>query len=146
MKADEKHFRNVAALPCAQCGIHNYSQCAHSNRSTDGKGGGLKADFRATFPLCCTRPGEIGCHVRHDQYIGITREEASARTDRYLSETETTLRALGQWPEAADDTPRVSKHMRKTLAELADKPVRVKKASSHKWPSRPMQSRPFGSR
>lgn len=81
------HLKRVAALPCAECGIEGYSQAAHSNRQQDGKGLGIKADYRATFPLCCTRPGEIGCHVRHDQLIGMTREEADERTDRYIADT-----------------------------------------------------------
>jgi len=81
------YFKRVAALPCAQCGIHGFSQAAHSNRQQDGKGLGLKANYLATFPLCCTRPGEIGCHARHDQCIGMTRAEADKRTERYIADT-----------------------------------------------------------
>lgn len=145
MKADERHYRNVAALPCAQCGLRSHSQAAHSNRGADGKGGGLKADFRKTFPLCCTRIGDVGCHVRHDQYIGIDYEEACRRTDRYLASTEAALRALGQWPDPADDVPRMSKHAKKPIGQFVAKVPRAEKKRS-KWPSRPMQSRPFGSR
>lgn len=89
------YYRRVAALPCANCGIWGYSQAAHSNRYQDGKGRGIKADYRATFPLCCTRPGEIGCHVRHDQCIGMTREEADERTERYIAETQKKLAQVG---------------------------------------------------
>lgn len=81
------HFRKVAALPCAECFVELYSQCAHSNRSQDGKGARLKANYLATFPLCCARPGVIGCHQTHDLLIGITKEEADARTDRYIEWT-----------------------------------------------------------
>ena len=81
------HYRAVAALPCACCGIVGYSQAAHSNRHEDGKGLGLKANYRATFPLCCARPGEVGCHIRHDQLIGITREQADLRTIDYIADT-----------------------------------------------------------
>jgi hypothetical protein len=85
--AELAHYKRIAALPCAECGIEGYSQAAHSNRQQDGKGLGIKADYRATFPLCCTRPGEIGCHVRHDNCIGMTREEADERTVRYIADT-----------------------------------------------------------
>jgi hypothetical protein len=84
---ENAHYRRVAALPCAECGIEGWSQVAHSNRRQDGKGLGIKAHYLATFPLCCTRPSEIGCHVRHDQCIGMTREEADERTERYIAET-----------------------------------------------------------
>lgn len=90
--AELAHLKAVAALPCACCGVWGYSQAAHSNRYEDGKGRGIKAHFTKTFPLCCTRPDEIGCHVRHDQCIGITREEADARTSLYIADT---LQKLG---------------------------------------------------
>jgi hypothetical protein len=84
---ERNHLRRVAALPCACCGIWGYSQAAHSNRYQDGKGRGIKANYLATFPLCCTRPGDVGCHVRHDQCIGMTRAEADAATEIYIGET-----------------------------------------------------------
>lgn len=85
------YFKRVAALPCAECGIWFYSQVAHSNRAEDGKGLGLKAHYKATFPLCCTRPGELGCHYRHDNCIGMTREEADERTTGYIVKTKLML-------------------------------------------------------
>jgi hypothetical protein len=85
------YLKRVAGLPCAECGIWGYSQAAHSNRAADGKGLGLKAHYLATFPLCCTRPGVIGCHVKHDNCIGMTREEADERTERYIAETQRLL-------------------------------------------------------
>ena len=85
--AEIAHFRRVAMLPCACCGIAGYSQAAHSNRYQDGKGARIKAHYLATFPLCCTRPGISGCHVEHDQCIGMTREEANARTAIYIADT-----------------------------------------------------------
>jgi hypothetical protein len=84
-------FKRVAGLPCACCGIEEYSQAAHSNRYQDGKGTSIKARYLATFPLCSTRPGIIGCHVEHDQCIGMTREEADARTEIYLANTQRKL-------------------------------------------------------
>lgn len=89
--SENAYYRRVAALPCAECGIEGWSQVAHSNRQQDGKGLGLKANYKATFPLCCTRPSEIGCHVRHDQCIGMTREEADERTVRYIADTQEKL-------------------------------------------------------
>jgi hypothetical protein len=85
--AETVHFKRVAMLPCACCGIAGYSQAAHSNRHQDGKGTGIKAHYLATFPLCCSRPGIVGCHVEHDQCIGMTREEVDARTKRYIADT-----------------------------------------------------------
>ena len=81
------HFRRVAMLPCACCGITGYSQAAHSNRYQNGKGAGIKAHYLATFPLYCSRLGILGCHIEHDQCIGITREEADTRTQLYIADT-----------------------------------------------------------
>lgn len=92
---EKAHYKRVASLPCAECGIVGYSQCAHSNRHQDGKGLGIKANYLATFPLCATRPGDVGCHVRHDQCIGMTREEADERTGRYIADTHRKL-GIGQ--------------------------------------------------
>jgi hypothetical protein len=85
------YFRRVATLPCACCGIVGYSQAAHSNRYQDGKGARIKAHYLATFPLCGSRPGILRCHVEHDQCIGMTREEANARTDIYIADTQRKL-------------------------------------------------------
>src|SRR6516164_5082420 len=76
--AETAHFRRVASLPCACCGIVGYSQCAHSNLAEHGKGLGLKAHYLTTFPLCCSRPGVLGCHSRHDRLIGMTKDEADS--------------------------------------------------------------------
>lgn len=89
--AEKAHYKRVAALPCARCGIELFSQAAHSNRHQDGKGAGLKANYLATFPLCCDRPGIVGCHYKHDQCIDMTREEADARTDGYIADTKRRL-------------------------------------------------------
>jgi hypothetical protein len=55
----EAYRRYVAALPCFNCGIEQYSQCAHGD---EGKGMGLKTDDRTGYPLCSERPGISGCH------------------------------------------------------------------------------------
>lgn len=121
MNREEKHYRNVAALPCARCGIHGYSQAAHSNLGRHGKGGALKADYRATFPLCCTRPGVLGCHAEHDQYVGMSYEEGVERTAKYLAWTEEQLRARGQWPEDEPEKVKVSKHARQAVGLKPEK-------------------------
>jgi len=87
-----QHYKKVAALPCVRCGIEGYSQCAHSNKYSDGKGMGKKAHYLATFPLCCTRPGILGCHAEFDRHIGISNEESSMLTIQYIDKT---LRLLG---------------------------------------------------
>ena len=81
------HFKRIAALSCARCGIAGYSQAAHSNRQQDAKGAAIKAHYLATCPLCCSRPGILGSHVEHDQCIAMTREEANARTTLYIADT-----------------------------------------------------------
>ena len=93
----EQHRRNVAILPCVECGIEGYSQAAHANGYHFGKGRGIKSSDLATFPLCCTRPGEVGCHVRHDQLIGVTREEAHDRELIYIYKTLLTLDSMGKF-------------------------------------------------
>jgi hypothetical protein len=92
----EQHRRNVASLPCAECGLEGYSQCAHANSYEFGKGRGIKSSDLATFPLCASRPGELGCHARHDQYIGLTREEAAERERAYIFSTLLKLAAAGK--------------------------------------------------
>lgn len=92
----EQHRRNVASLPCAECFIEGYSQAAHPNNSEFGKGYSIKSDDLMTFPLCTTRIGEVGCHVRHDQYIGMTNEEAKEREIKYILWTLRQLASMGK--------------------------------------------------
>ena len=84
---EKAHYKLIASLPCAECGIDGWSQCAHSNLAIHGKGLGIKANYLYTFPLCCTRPDNIGCHVKLDQLIGMTKEESIEKTMLYLLET-----------------------------------------------------------
>ncbi|MDB5758870.1 MAG: hypothetical protein JWM30_2159 [Burkholderia sp.] len=92
--AETAHFGRVAVLPCAYCGNTGYVQAAHSNRYQDRKGAGAKAHYLATFPLCCSRPGVPGCHVEHDQRIGMTREDADVGTKRSIADS---WKKLGVW-------------------------------------------------
>lgn len=93
----EPYRRAVASFPCAACGIFGYSQHAHGN---EGKGLGLKTDDRTGVPLCCTRPGEEGCHVKFDQYRLLPggREAHREAMRRWGVQTRATVRALGLWP------------------------------------------------
>jgi hypothetical protein len=83
----EAFRRAVAALPCQCCGIWNHSQAAHANLSNMGKGRGIKASDGALMALCATRPGDVGCHVRLDQLIGMTADEAEQNTHRWIAST-----------------------------------------------------------
>lgn len=93
----ETYRRLVASLACICCGIEGFSQHAHANT---GKGAGQKTDDRFAFPLCCARPGEVGCHVRFDQGAMFPKaarreieREWARRTARFLIST-------GRWPDA----------------------------------------------
>jgi hypothetical protein len=90
-----KSYREyVAKLDCIACGISGYSQAAHP---CGGRGLGQKADDLAVFPLCCTRPGIVGCHVEHDQLLnGLTlgiRRELEAK---YTAATQSQARRDGR--------------------------------------------------
>lgn len=90
----EPYRRLVAAMPCKACGIHGFSQAAHV--PPDGRG--IKQDDRQTFALCCTRPGEDGCHVRYDRWIMFPRAEAVEQGLRWAAETRQEIDEAGQWP------------------------------------------------
>ena len=84
----------VASQECFGCRIVGYSQAAHENA---GKGGALKTGDDRTFPLCCTRPGKIGCHVEHDQCIDMTRDERNEKAAKWVAEMQARAREVG-WP------------------------------------------------
>lgn len=90
--------RLVAALPCAHCGVAGYSQHAHENAD---KGKSLKTDDRRGFPLCCTRPGEEGCHVAFDQYRLLPggREAHREQGAKWAAETRALVMKSGRWPK-----------------------------------------------
>lgn len=89
----------VAAMPCAHCGVIGYSQHAHENGADKGKG--LKTDDRRGFPLCCTRPGEEGCHVAFDNYRLLPggREAHRAYGAQKAAETRALVMKSGRWPK-----------------------------------------------
>jgi hypothetical protein len=86
---DEGYRRFVASLPCFECGIQGFSQAAHSNLAGAGKGLSIKASDEFLFPLCCSRPGVLGCHDKHDQRIGMTAEVSAQKEGTYLARMKT---------------------------------------------------------
>ena len=88
----ESYRRYVAAQECFGCGLEGSSQAAHPN----GAGMGTKADDRLCFPLCSTRPGVIGCHVRLDQCIGMTLDERKEFEQAYIEKMQARARAAGR--------------------------------------------------
>lgn len=96
---NEAYRRYVASKPCFGCGIEGYSQCAHAN----GGGMGTKASDLDTFPLCCSRPGMLGCHMQFDLCIDMTKAERRELTIKYVERMHAIARADGrpEFKEAA---------------------------------------------
>lgn len=92
---DEWLRRAVSKLPCMRCGIEGCTQHAHSNLAAHGKGRGLKSGDEAAMALCCTRPGEIGCHVAHDQLIDLDGDQAEIETYKLIAQTYMALMDAG---------------------------------------------------
>ena len=88
----ESYRRWVASHPCFACGIEGWSQCAHAN----GGGMGTKASDLETFPLCCARPGNMGCHAKFDQCVGIGKFTRRVRTDQYVARMQDLARKAGR--------------------------------------------------
>lgn len=95
----ESYRRFVAAQDCFGCGIGGYSQCAHAN----GGGMGTKASDLDTFPLCCTRPGHMGCHMQFDQCIDMDKHQRRELTAQYIERMQAIAREAGrpEFKEAA---------------------------------------------
>jgi hypothetical protein len=89
----ELYRRWVATLPCMACGILGYSQAAHPNQ---GRGLGQKASDALVFPLCCVRPGHMGCHQMHDLLLDMTLEQRRAAELLYIERTQAMARAAGR--------------------------------------------------
>lgn len=98
----EQHRRNVAALPCANCGRWNRSQAAHMNGIEFGKGLGLKVSDALMFPLCADNAWGRGCHSMLDQGGIYDKATAVGLQITWLHQTRDELKRLGQWPEQAD--------------------------------------------
>jgi hypothetical protein len=74
----------VARHACFCCGIEGFSQAAHSNQARHGKGGRIKASDEFTWPLCCERPGHMGCHKAHDLCIDMSKDERDELENQYI--------------------------------------------------------------
>lgn len=98
----EQHLKNVAALPCANCGLEKRSQAAHMNGVEFGKGLGLKVSDALVFPLCADGFLRRGCHGLHDQGGIYDKDTAVGLQLTWLQNTRDELKRLGQWPEEAD--------------------------------------------
>ena len=85
---DEAYRRLVATLPCAHCKRHGPSQCAHAD---EGKGLGIKASDRDTYPLCADEPGRRGCHSLIGASGMFTREQRRTLERAYVSQTRAVL-------------------------------------------------------
>ncbi|KAA0910663.1 hypothetical protein [Pusillimonas sp. ANT_WB101] len=96
------HRQNVAALACVCCGLEKHSQAAHLNLLALGKGMGLKTSDALTIPLCCTRIGAIGCHVRLDSSGQYDKATSEGLQIGWLQKTRTRLMVLGRWPADAE--------------------------------------------
>lgn len=91
--------RWVASLACSHCKRVGRSQAAHSDRGSDGKGMGVKADDSALWPGCADEPGRRGCHSVIGSTGAFKREHAQALAARYIAETQESAKALGKWPK-----------------------------------------------
>lgn len=104
----EAYRRAVASLPCINCGVPGYSQCAHSN---SGKGAGIKASDLDSFPLCTVHPGADGslvqgCHERFDQGALFLKSVRRELEPAWAADTRRKIQAMGLWPKglpAPDD-------------------------------------------
>jgi len=84
----ESYRRLVATMPCIRCKRAGPSQAAHANTAPFGKGGQIKANDWAVFPLCADRPGELGCHSQHDRYLdGLSKSERIDMEAMYIAQT-----------------------------------------------------------
>ena len=96
----EAYRRAVASLPCINCGVPGYSQCAHSN---SGKGAGIKASDLDSFPLCTVHPGADGklvqgCHENFDQGALFTKAARRELEPVWAADTRRRVKAMGLWP------------------------------------------------
>jgi len=94
----EPYRRLVAALPCAACKVEGHSQAAHQPPT----GKGRKEDDRACFPLCCTRPGVVGCHVEFDQYRLVPGPAMREQARTWGRQTRAEIRNSGNWPASVE--------------------------------------------
>lgn len=109
----EAYRRAVASLPCINCKVPGYSQCAHSN---SGKGAGIKASDLDSFPLCTVHPGADGglvqgCHERFDQGALFSKAVRRELEPVWAADTMRKLWEMGLIPDS----------LRNQVASLIDK-------------------------
>lgn len=97
----EAYRRAVASLPCINCKVPGYSQCAHSN---SGKGAGIKASDLDSFPLCTVHLGADGglvqgCHERFDQGALFSKAVRRELEPVWAADTQRKIHAMGLWPK-----------------------------------------------
>lgn len=95
----EPYRRLVAAMACIHCGIAGLSQCAHANT---GKGAGIKADDRESFPLCCDSPGRQECHPKFDQGALFSKAVRRLIEPAWAADTRRRIQAAGMWPKGLE--------------------------------------------
>lgn len=57
---------------------------------------GTKASDLDTFPLCCTRPGHMGCHMIFDLCVDMTKAQRRELTTVYVERMQRIARAAGR--------------------------------------------------
>lgn len=89
----EAYRRLVAGLPCWRCGVHGYSQAAHSD---EGKGLALKACDLTCWPGCGPHDGLVGCHYFVGSTGSISRDDRRALEKQAAADTQATLITMSQ--------------------------------------------------
>lgn len=96
-----KYLREVASLPCCNCGREGASQAAHINR---GKGMSIKAGDNLTFPLCTFTLGATlnggmpSCHYQYDNYQLGDKHWAAEQGLKWAKQTYSELKRAGKVP------------------------------------------------
>jgi len=88
----KKLLQAVASIECQHCGQHGFTQAAHSNQSSHGKGRSLKASDIFTAALCET------CHAALDSGSHLTREQRVTMWGEAHIKTVRELVKRGLWP------------------------------------------------
>jgi len=87
----KEHLKNVASLPCQNCGMEGQTQAAHSNWAEHGKGRGIKASDIFTAALCQT------CHAELDQGQHLSKEQRRQMWDEAYKRTKQKLKEENKW-------------------------------------------------
>ena len=88
----KKLLQAVASIECQHCGRHGYTQAAHSNQASHGKGRGLKSSDVYTAAMCDQ------CHSALDSGSHLTREQRVTMWGEAHIKTVRELVRRGLWP------------------------------------------------